>query len=482
MLSLLLTLLPIWTSKEIFPTWAPLGDGYEYVLEISTDPEFNSIYLTTLPTTNSSTSAVISNTNKYYQRINYYIPNSNISGSIYLGQFYINLEHGYYGEDIVEFPNEEEIPKPTPIYEEEEPISNIPDQYILKSELDFRGDIPKQDIYESVLGIDTRVCNISLLRDGSIKVIDWDCDIDIQISNIKYLDWEEYISLEIQGVYPLTISSDIKVYECKGFSLFDPSTWFGCKKILTDTYIGDSKFIYSANTYLNNISQKNSSFAFMDTSFFVKNSFPKDISKESIYLKFNMYSQVKGKTWIDINYSIKKDIQLPKLEKAQSMKPFSFPLDRDIGVTQWHGCTVYQCPHKGIDFGARLNRVISIGDGKVVNVGYDKYGGECNQGGKFVIVKHTNGMYSAYIHLDSYSVKIGDSLKKGSFIGISGNTGRKNCQPLGYHLHFETRKALSSSTHVNPVNYLAIDWNAIPTIGYKQFPGRLGGDNPHPNF
>jgi alpha-acetolactate decarboxylase len=38
-------------------------------------------------------------------------------------------------------------------------------------------------------------------------------------------------------------------------------------------------------------------------------------------------------------------------------------------------------------------------------------------------------------------VKKGDSVKKGQVIGISGNSGMKNCQPLGYHLHFETEKA-----------------------------------------
>jgi len=41
-------------------------------------------------------------------------------------------------------------------------------------------------------------------------------------------------------------------------------------------------------------------------------------------------------------------------------------------------------------------------------------------------------------------VKKGDSVKKGQIIGISGNSGMKNCQPLGYHLHFETRKGFSS--------------------------------------
>jgi len=87
-----------------------------------------------------------------------------------------------------------------------------------------------------------------------------------------------------------------------------------------------------------------------------------------------------------------------------------------------------------------------------------------------------------YLHLDSYSVKAGQKVKKGEKIAVSGNTGKKNCQNFAYHLHFETRKQKDSSTHVNPVPYIDVDWNLIPTLGYKQNPGRLTGDNPHPNF
>ncbi len=91
-------------------------------------------------------------------------------------------------------------------------------------------------------------------------------------------------------------------------------------------------------------------------------------------------------------------------------------------------------------------------------------------------------MHSAYIHLESFAVKKNQKVKKGDLIGISGNTGRKNCQPLKYHLHFEVRKGLNSSTHLNPVNFVDVDWASIPTLGYKQSPGRLGGDNPHPGY
>ena len=32
------------------------------------------------------------------------------------------------------------------------------------------------------------------------------------------------------------------------------------------------------------------------------------------------------------------------------------------------------------------------------------------------------------------------------------------------------------------MDFVNVDWSLIPTLGTKQFPGRLSGDNPHPTF
>ncbi len=485
-ISTVLSFSPVWTSKEVYTTWINRGYGYEYVVEIYTDKDYTKLYQTYGPTTSRDMYITFYDTNLYFQRIKYYLSEQpNDYTYEYLGRFYLNLELGILSEDIPEYLEGEEE-------QHEDNITPPPEQpviqkqpYILPDLIDYREDILPRSSQSLVLGVSTEQdeeCNISLIKKESTSIKSWSCNLDIQISNVKYLDWGEYKSLEIRGIYPQYISANIKVYECKKFTLFELKTWFGCKEVLIDSYKGDIKLTYFGNTFIDGIYQKSTNFGFMDTSFYLSNKFKEDISKKRVQISLNIYSQIKGKDWIDMQYSIKKDISIPKLEKSQTNKPFSFPIDRLIGVTQWHGCTKYQCPHKGIDFGARLNKVISIGDGEVVNVGYDKYGGECNQGGNYVIIKHSNGMYSTYFHLASYGVKVGNRVSKGSVIGVSGNTGRKNCQPLGYHLHFETRAGLSSSTHVNPVEYVGVDWNQVSTIGYKQFPKRLTGDNPHPNF
>ena len=500
LISTTLLLTPIWTSREFDFSWESFGQNYEYIFEAYTDRELTELYMTLPPTTNTYVKPVYHDTGLFFQRIKYYpISSPNEYSYSYLGQFYLNLEKGIVSEDVPYFPPEEQeevivIPPQAQEEEVDEEEENTEEDvmgvshfnYSLPSLVDYRQVIPpllpKTDI-KNVVANKSSICKISLLKkEEDTTVKSWDCNIDLQVTDIKYIDWERYITLDVSGKYPKSVNAKILIYSCKPFSLFDSSTWGKCSEILVDTFDGEISLFNSVYLTVNGKSQVNSQFSFNDTQFWIKNILKEDISTKSIELNMTLYSQLKSKEWYELEYVVNKKISLPKLEKGYSTKPFTFPLDRLIGVTQWHGCTVYQCPHRGIDFGSRLNKVLSTGDGKVTNVGFDRYGGECNQGGKFVIVRHENGMYSAYIHLDSYSVNIGSKLKKGDLIGISGNTGMKNCQPLGYHLHFEVRKGSSSSTHLNPVDFVNVDWGLIPTLGSKQYPGRLGGDNPHPSF
>ena len=191
----------------------------------------------------------------------------------------------------------------------------------------------------------------------------------------------------------------------------------------------------------------------------------------------------------EINWNIflpkQEDMQLNKKEdeiEEIKNKPFRFPFNKIIGVTQWHGNTAFQKPHTGIDFGATKEEVISPEDGKVVALGWDSFKGECFSGGNYLVIEHTNGIHTAYFHIEKYFVKLGDNINKGERLAITGNSGKWNCQNLAYHLHFETRKERDQNTHVNPVDYIDIDWDTVPTLGYKYNSGRLSGENPHPTF
>lgn len=115
----------------------------------------------------------------------------------------------------------------------------------------------------------------------------------------------------------------------------------------------------------------------------------------------------------------------------------SWPLD-NVYITQLFGKTVaaqklyVSGSHNGVDFRASVGtRVKNVLDGIVVGVGNtDLYPG-CYSFGKWVLVKHDNGLSTVYAHLSVISVSNGQRLNTGDLIGYSGNTGYST----GPHLH-----------------------------------------------
>lgn len=99
--------------------------------------------------------------------------------------------------------------------------------------------------------------------------------------------------------------------------------------------------------------------------------------------------------------------------------------------------------HKGIDIAApRGTSIFVASEGEVVRTGYDAGGY-----GRFIEVRHPNGMSTLYAHLSRVDVARGDRLGSGERIGLVGSTGRST----GPHLHFEVRR---DQTQVNPTSVL----------------------------
>ena len=86
--------------------------------------------------------------------------------------------------------------------------------------------------------------------------------------------------------------------------------------------------------------------------------------------------------------------------------------------------------HQGCDLPLKTgDPVFAAFDGKVRISGYTKgYG-------NLVVIRHANGLETAYGHLSAREVKEGDWVSAGDMIGKGGSTGRST----GPHLHFETR-------------------------------------------
>ncbi len=103
--------------------------------------------------------------------------------------------------------------------------------------------------------------------------------------------------------------------------------------------------------------------------------------------------------------------------------------------------------HTGVDFPVSTGTAVySIGDGQVVDTGYNR------AYGNFVEVYHGNNIYSFYAHASSVIVSVGQYVSKGQQIMRSGATGNVT----GPHLHFEIRTPGPRYANcVNPMNYIS---------------------------
>lgn len=98
--------------------------------------------------------------------------------------------------------------------------------------------------------------------------------------------------------------------------------------------------------------------------------------------------------------------------------------------------------HGGTDFRAAVgSSVIAANDGVVV-IAKDRY-----YAGGSVVIDHGEGIYTQYYHLSSLNVKVGQVVKKGDIIALSGASGRVS----GPHLHFGV---IAGGVQVNPINFV----------------------------
>ncbi len=83
------------------------------------------------------------------------------------------------------------------------------------------------------------------------------------------------------------------------------------------------------------------------------------------------------------------------------------------------------------NFGSYIGDTIRAAfDGRVRVVRYEGRGY-----GKYVVIRHDNGLETYYAHLSKQLVSEDQDVRAGDPIGLGGNTGRST----GSHLHFETR-------------------------------------------
>lgn len=126
---------------------------------------------------------------------------------------------------------------------------------------------------------------------------------------------------------------------------------------------------------------------------------------------------------------------------------FDKPLRRSLYVTSRYGYRHHPITgdyrlHEGIDFRAATGtRVYASKTGRVT------YAARKNGYGKIVNIQHDDDFSTSYAHLSRIYVSVGDIIRQGQVIGLTGNTGLST----GPHLHFEIRYKGKSE---NPARHL----------------------------
>lgn len=163
-------------------------------------------------------------------------------------------------------------------------------------------------------------------------------------------------------------------------------------------------------------------------------------NKEAEYKKLIEEKIVNKKQFENELYLYESELKIkidPSLIPSAGKGVLAWPLD-SIYITQKFGKTIeaktlyVSGSHSGVDFRAPVGtKIKAVLSGVVEAIGdTDKTCPNASYG-KWVLVKHSNGLSSLYAHLDVISVNNGESLITGDKIGYSGNTGYST----GPHLH-----------------------------------------------
>lgn len=117
--------------------------------------------------------------------------------------------------------------------------------------------------------------------------------------------------------------------------------------------------------------------------------------------------------------------------------PVKLKKDRGAGIITQHMGEVSRLykgkPHNGLDIGVPIGTpIMAADDGEIMAVdNNDRSAWRKYQYGKYILIKHPNGLATLYAHLSRQIVSKGQTVKRGELIGYSGSTGYST----GPHLH-----------------------------------------------
>ena len=129
-------------------------------------------------------------------------------------------------------------------------------------------------------------------------------------------------------------------------------------------------------------------------------------------------------------YTTHYGVQMPDEYKID-LRGFRMPTDSRLVTSHFGYRKTFHRNHYGTDIKCYVGDTIRAAfSGKIRVVAYEGKGY-----GRYVIIRHENGLETLYGHMSKQLVKEDQTVRAGEPIGLGGNTGRST----GAHLHFETR-------------------------------------------
>lgn len=176
----------------------------------------------------------------------------------------------------------------------------------------------------------------------------------------------------------------------------------------------------------------------------------------AIYPYVNAVSQADGRTYLYVNGgNFHYAAMIRQYVKVTESVGYVVPISKPVTVTSEFGYRPHPITgayelHNGIDLvnGNPTTPIYASAAGEVVIAGsYPEWYGN------YVVIKHSDGLYTGYAHQSQLRVSVGDTVKQGQQIGNMGTTGPST----GPHLHFQfftNGPWPSQNDFINPREYI----------------------------
>lgn len=155
-----------------------------------------------------------------------------------------------------------------------------------------------------------------------------------------------------------------------------------------------------------------------------------------------LYDPVVDETELNLLNRVTSEFTEPRLYGSNLSLPAAAAMNAPYGASRSINGGGFDRYHSGADFASPPGtNVLAAAPGRVV------LADTLNIRGNAVVIDHGEGVFTAYAHMSSLLVSIGETVQTGQVIGLAGSTGRST----GPHLHWEV---WVNGVPVNPLPWL----------------------------